>query len=288
MLAALLAWVVLAASPLDDAKAHLAAGKLDDVLFDLDGKSFPEDQRATAAAVLAEASRAALEAKDLVLSLQFAQMALRHDKKQALALETGARASFAQDQYDPAEDYADRWIAAAPQSGRPRLLRAELSLAQGEWAKVIALTRELDARTLSNAERARLLEVVQAANKELGERDAARGQARALQKQLEKQINEASTTLASSRANASGSRPVIVYSTAWCGYCRSAKAWLTAHQVPFVEKDIEKDPEAEAELAAMKKAVGKERQGGVPWIDTGSELLAGFDVPALERLFPRK
>jgi glutaredoxin len=168
------------------------------------------------------------------------------------------------------------------------LHRAELSLAQGEWAKVIALTRELDARTLSNAERARLLEVVQAANKELGERDAARGQARALQKQLEKQINEASTTLASSRANASGSRPVIVYSTAWCGYCRSAKAWLTAHQVPFVEKDIEKDPEAETELAARKKAVGKERQGGVPWIDTGSELLAGFDVPALERLFPRK
>ena len=127
-------------SPVDAAKQHLAAGKLDDVLFDLDGKTFPEAERPAVAFLLADASRASLEAKDLVLALQFAQMSLRLDKRQTLALEAGALASLQQKQFDPAEDYADRWIAVAPKAAAPKLLRAEIALEEGEWAKVIALT----------------------------------------------------------------------------------------------------------------------------------------------------
>lgn len=287
MLASLLALAV-AASPLDDAKAHLAAGKLDDVLFDLDGKSIPETDRPMAAAVLAEAARAGLQAKDLVLSLQFAQMALRFDAKEPLALETGARASLAQKQFDPAEDYADRWMKAAPRSGRARLLRAEIALEEGEWTKVLALTRELDAKTVSDAERTRLLEVVRTATQELGERNAARTQAQAFERQLEAQIVQARETIRTSAPALTDAKPVILYSASWCGYCREAKAWFRDHRIPFVEKDIEADTDAAAELAEKKKAQGRGRQGGVPWIDTGSELISGFDVPLLERAFLSK
>ena len=77
--------LVLAGSPLDAAKKHLAAGKLDDVLFDLDGKTFTDAEKPMAAQVLGSAARAGLDAKDYVLSLQFAQMALRLDKAEPLA-----------------------------------------------------------------------------------------------------------------------------------------------------------------------------------------------------------
>lgn len=278
--------LVLAGSPLDAAKAHLAAGKLDDVLFDLDGKTFTDAEKPIAAQVLASAARAGLDAKDLVLSLQFAQMALRIDKAEPLALETGARASLAQKQFDPAEDYADRWMLAEPKNGAARLLRAEIALEEGEWTKVVELSRDLDARTLSEADRKRLVVVVRSAMKELGERDAARAEAKTLQLQFEAQLKSAVTSSrALPTAAAATAKKVIVYGTDWCGYCKKAKGWLQTRGIPFEAKNVETDPGAAEELEAKKKASGRQGQGGVPWIDTGAELVHGFDVPALERIF---
>lgn len=291
MLWLLLIVLTAAPSPVESAKQHLAAGKLDDVLFDLDGKTFPEAERPAVAFLLADASRASLEAKDLVLALQFAQMSLRLDKNQPLALEAGALAALQQKQFDPAEDYADRWVAVAPKAAAPKLLRAEIALEEGEWAKVIALTRDVDPAGLSQADRARLVAMVQSASRELGDREAARSEAKTLQKQLVVQMAEFERAAAKARSTAPArveGKEVIVYGTAWCGFCARTKAWLKARNVPFVSKDIEKEPEAAEELEAKKRAAGKGRQGGVPWIDTGGELIVGFDVPALERIFPER
>lgn len=291
MVVALLMVVAAPVAPLDEAKQALAAGQLDEVLFALDGKAFAEPQRPDAAAVLAEAARRALEKKDDVLALQFVQMALKLDKAQALALEIGARASLRQQQFDPAEAWADRLVALAPRAPLPRLLRAEIALEEGEWAKVVALTRDVDAKGLSLADRARLLALVQTASRELGEREAARAEAKTLEGQLRAQMAklERENALARRQLGAAADRPpVIVYGTKWCGYCHGAAEWLKARGIPFVVKDIEEDAAAQAELQAKKRAAGRERQGGVPWIDTGAELLTGFDVPALERLFPAR
>jgi len=76
---------------------------------------------------------------------------------------------------------------------------------------------------------------------------------------------------------------VVVYSAVWCGYCKKAKAWLTQNQVPFIERDVEKTPGAQAELSAKLKASGV-AGGGIPVIDWGGSLVVGFDVPSLERL----
>ena len=37
---------------------------------------------------------------------------------------------------------------------------------------------------------------------------------------------------------------VTLYSAPWCGYCRLAKRFLDAQQVPYIEIDIDQDEEA--------------------------------------------
>jgi len=37
-----------------------------------------------------------------------------------------------------------------------------------------------------------------------------------------------------------------MYTTTWCGYCQRLKAQLGREQIPFVEVDIEVDPQAAA------------------------------------------
>jgi glutaredoxin len=80
---------------------------------------------------------------------------------------------------------------------------------------------------------------------------------------------------------------VVVYSAEWCGYCKKAKAWLAGRGVPFIERDVEKTPGAQAELQEKLRAANVPG-GGVPVIDWGGSLVMGFDVAAFERLLREK
>ncbi|HEX4953459.1 MAG TPA: glutaredoxin family protein [Thermoanaerobaculia bacterium] len=64
--------------------------------------------------------------------------------------------------------------------------------------------------------------------------------------------------------------PVVVYTTSWCGYCKKTLRLLAQLGAPYVEKDIEKDPRANAEYRA------KGGQGGVPLIDIDGNRIEGF------------
>lgn len=76
---------------------------------------------------------------------------------------------------------------------------------------------------------------------------------------------------------------VIVYKTSWCGVCKKVESYLKKKGVPYQAKDIEKDPQAAAELKA-KAAESGVRTGSVPIIDVKGELLVGFDRARLEQL----
>lgn len=71
---------------------------------------------------------------------------------------------------------------------------------------------------------------------------------------------------------------VIIYSTSWCGYCKMTAKYLHDKGVAFVEKDIEADPKAHAEL--MKKIDNNFR--GVPVTDVKGTLVLGFDRAGLD------
>jgi len=84
-----------------------------------------------------------------------------------------------------------------------------------------------------------------------------------------------------------GGEDVIIYGASWCGACKQAARYLSQKQVPFVEKDIEKEPGARSEMNAKAKAQGV-RTSGIPVIDVHGKLLTGFSAPALDALLGRK
>jgi glutaredoxin len=76
---------------------------------------------------------------------------------------------------------------------------------------------------------------------------------------------------------------VVIYKAAWCGVCKSAAGFLKRKHVAFIEKDIEKDPAAAAEMQRKASAKGL-HPTGVPVIDYHGELLLGFDQQRLTQL----
>jgi glutaredoxin len=79
------------------------------------------------------------------------------------------------------------------------------------------------------------------------------------------------------------SAQVIIYGASWCGACRAAAQYLQKRHVAFVEKDIEKDKAAYAEM--QKKAISAGIQpGALPLIDVRGHVMSGFNPDALDRL----
>ena len=73
--------------------------------------------------------------------------------------------------------------------------------------------------------------------------------------------------------------PIILYTTSWCGYCRKTRALLDQLGEPYIDKDIEKDPQGRAEY--QKKGRG---YTGVPLIDAGGKILRGYDEKSLRSI----
>jgi len=75
---------------------------------------------------------------------------------------------------------------------------------------------------------------------------------------------------------------VILYGASWCSACHSAANWLRAHNIPFVEKDIEQDPAAQQEMMVKAQRAGIPT-GSIPILDVRGRILVGFSPPDIER-----
>ncbi len=64
---------------------------------------------------------------------------------------------------------------------------------------------------------------------------------------------------------------VVMYSTAWCGYCSRARQLLTAKGKAFTEIDVE---EVEGAREQMRQRSGR---SSVPQIFIGDRHVGGFD-----------
>jgi len=75
-----------------------------------------------------------------------------------------------------------------------------------------------------------------------------------------------------------GSGTVVMYSTAWCGYCKKARRYFRKNSIPFNEYDIEKSSRANAE---HKRYGGS----GVPLLLFGQHKMRGFSTDRFEKLY---
>jgi glutaredoxin-like YruB-family protein len=70
---------------------------------------------------------------------------------------------------------------------------------------------------------------------------------------------------------------VTMYSTAWCGVCKQARAYMQQKGIAFTEYDVEKDPTGKADFA---KLGGR----GVPVILVGGKRMNGFSPNRFDQL----
>lgn len=72
---------------------------------------------------------------------------------------------------------------------------------------------------------------------------------------------------------------VIMYCRTWCGDCRRAREWLDAHEIPYVEMDVESDPEA-------RQAAASHNEGRLhtPTFEIGEGVCVDFDPERLREL----
>lgn len=74
-------------------------------------------------------------------------------------------------------------------------------------------------------------------------------------------------------------KPVTIYSTQTCGYCKAAKEFMASHGVQYTEVDVGADQQKAREM------IEKSGQMGVPVIvvgeGEGEELIVGFDQKRL-------
>ncbi len=71
-------------------------------------------------------------------------------------------------------------------------------------------------------------------------------------------------------------KKVVIYTTQRCGYCRKAKAYMSANNIRFTEYDVETSSKGRSDYQRM-------RGTGVPIIMVGEQRLNGFNQDRLAR-----
>lgn len=85
-------------------------------------------------------------------------------------------------------------------------------------------------------------------------------------------------------AASSTSQPsVTLYGSETCPACREALRYLKGRGVKVVEKQIDENDGARAELAEKLRRANLPNQGQIPVIDVGGRILIGFSAAALEQ-----
>ena len=74
--------------------------------------------------------------------------------------------------------------------------------------------------------------------------------------------------------------PIDVYVAPWCGFCRALEGDLRGRGIRFFRHDVEADARAKREYAALGGA-------GLPLTKVGSQVVTGYDMPAILRLLSR-
>ena len=74
---------------------------------------------------------------------------------------------------------------------------------------------------------------------------------------------------------------VVMYSIAWCGYCKKARAYFNANNIRYTDYDIEKDFNAKRRFMLFGGT-------GTPVIFIGKKRLNGFSEKRFQQLYEKQ
>ena len=84
-----------------------------------------------------------------------------------------------------------------------------------------------------------------------------------------------------SRSTPPASVVVVIYGAEWCGACHEAARYLRSKGIPYVDKDVEKDPDAAREMQ-QKLAKSGLHEGSIPVIDVRGKVMIGFNPAEID------
>lgn len=70
---------------------------------------------------------------------------------------------------------------------------------------------------------------------------------------------------------------VVLYATAWCGYCKLARDFFVKHKVPYVEYDIETSAEGKAQYERLHGS-------GIPLVVIRGTVIGGYNPDEMKSL----
>ena len=74
---------------------------------------------------------------------------------------------------------------------------------------------------------------------------------------------------------------VVLYATEWCGYCEKTRRLFAKHNIPYIERDIEKSKDAAREYRALG---GR----GVPVVKANGTVIHGYsEARIMNAVLPR-
>jgi glutaredoxin len=74
---------------------------------------------------------------------------------------------------------------------------------------------------------------------------------------------------------------VVMYSTSWCPYCAMTREYFKSRNIDYLERDIERDAEADRIYQEVLHAEG------IPVIVIGDEVIMGYDEEAISEALSR-
>ena len=80
---------------------------------------------------------------------------------------------------------------------------------------------------------------------------------------------------------AARSAVVVIYGAEWCGACHEVAKYLRNKGIPYVDKDVEKDPDAAREMQ-QKLAKNGLHEGSIPVIDVRGKVMIGFNPAEID------
>ena len=80
-------------------------------------------------------------------------------------------------------------------------------------------------------------------------------------------------------AAAYSSDGVVLYATAWCGYCEKTREFFAKNDIPYVEYDIERSEEG---YRQYKRLGGR----GVPLVNMYGTIISGYSPERMRAAMP--